>query len=176
MGLDGPAFWSEAVSEGAHPDPWNLSRGERLVTPAELIERLGLEPHPEGGWYRQTWLDAVEDGQRGSGSAVYYLLTDADVSLRHRVDATEIWHYYSGAPIELRIGTSGGPDEVHILGPDIDQGQAPQILVPQREWQQARSLGPYTLVGCTVSPAFQFSGFELAEPTQSTGLPRARQQ
>lgn len=72
------------------------------MTPAELIERLGLEPHPEGGWYRQTWLDAVEDGQRGCGSAVYYLLTDSDVSLRHRVDATEIWHYYSGAPIKLR--------------------------------------------------------------------------
>jgi hypothetical protein len=146
------------------------------VTPAELIERLGLEPHPEGGWYRQTWLGAVEDGQRACGSAIYYLLTDADVSLRHRVDATEIWHYYGGAPIELRIGTSDGPDEVRILGPDIDQGQAPQIVVPPGEWQQARSLGHYTLVGCTVSPAFRFSGFELAEPTQSAGSSRARSQ
>lgn len=136
------------------------------MTPAELIERLRLEPHPEGGWYRQTWLGSAEEGQRASGSAIYYLLTDAEVSLRHRVDATEIWHYYRGAPIELSIGTADGPDELYIVGPDIDEGQAPQVLVPPGEWQQARSLGPYTLVGCTVSPAFQFSGFELAEPTQ----------
>ncbi|HEX4220528.1 MAG TPA: cupin domain-containing protein [Acidimicrobiales bacterium] len=146
------------------------------MTAAELIERLRLEPHPEGGWYRRTWVGAAEEGQRASGSAIYYLLTSADVSLRHRVDATEIWHYYCGAPIELRIGTPDGPDEVHVLGPDIDQGQDPQILVPRGEWQQARSLGRFTLVGCTVSPAFQFSGFELAEPTQAPGPSRAGRQ
>jgi predicted cupin superfamily sugar epimerase len=133
------------------------------VTPADLIARLGLEPHPEGGWYRQTWRAPGEGGQRASGSAIYYLLTDVEVSRRHRVDATEIWHHYGGAPVELRVGTEGAPDEVHILGPDIEHGQVPQIVVSPGDWQEARSLGDFTLVGCTVSPAFEFSGFELAE-------------
>jgi uncharacterized protein len=132
------------------------------VTAAELIARLGLEPHPEGGWYRRTWLGTAEQGQRPSGSAIYYLLTDAEASRRHRVDAAEIWHYYRGAPIELRIGAPGA-DEIRLLGPDIEHGQVPQILVPAGEWQEARSLGAFSLVGCTVSPAFEFSGFELAD-------------
>jgi uncharacterized protein len=133
------------------------------VTAAELIAQLGLEPHPEGGWYRQTWRGTADDGHRPSGSAIYYLLTEAEVSRRHRVDAAEIWHYYRGAPIELRIATRGGSDEIHLLGPDIEHGQAPQILVPPGDWQEARSLGAFSLVGCTVSPAFEFSGFELAD-------------
>jgi predicted cupin superfamily sugar epimerase len=133
------------------------------VTAAELIARLGLEPHPEGGWYRQTWRGTADDGQRPSGSAIYYLLTDIEVSRRHRVDAVEIWHYYRGAPIELRIGAPGTSDEVHLLGPDIEHGQVPQIVVPAWDWQEARSLGAFSLVGCTVSPAFEFSGFELAD-------------
>jgi predicted cupin superfamily sugar epimerase len=133
------------------------------VTAAELIARLGLEPHPEGGWYRQTWRGTADDGQRPSGSAIYYLLTDVEVSRRHRVDAAEIWHYYRGAPIELRIGAPGTADEIHLLGPDIEHGQVPQIVVSARDWQEARSLGAFSLVGCTVSPAFEFSGFELAD-------------
>jgi uncharacterized protein len=134
-----------------------------MVTAAELIARLGLEPHPEGGWYRQTWRGTADDGQRPSGSAIYYLLTDVEVSRRHRVDAVEIWHYYRGAPIELRIGAPGTADEIHLLGPDIEHGQVPQLVVPARDWQEARSLGAFSLVGCTVSPAFEFSGFELAD-------------
>jgi len=133
------------------------------VTSAELIARLELEPHPEGGWYRQTWRGTADPGQRPSGSAIYYLLTDVEVSRRHRVDAAEIWHYYRGAPIELRIAAPGGTDVIHLLGPDIEHGQAPQVLVPAGDWQEARSLGAFSLVGCTVSPAFEFSGFELAD-------------
>ena len=90
-----------------------------------------------------------------------------EVSRRHRVDSTEIWHHYRGAPIELRVGASSAPDSsdaVHLLGPEIEQGQTPQILVPPWDWQEARSLGAFSLVGCTVSPAFEFRGFELAEP------------
>lgn len=136
---------------------------DRAVTAAELIARLGLEPHPEGGWYRQTWRGTADDGQRPSGSAIYYLLTEAEVSRRHRVDAVEIWHYYRGAPIELRIAAPDGADQIHLLGPDIEDGQAPQVLVPAGDWQEARSLGAFSLVGCTVSPAFEFSGFELAD-------------
>jgi len=133
------------------------------VTAAELIARLGLAPHPEGGWYRQTWRATADHGQRPSGSAIYYLLTEVEVSRRHRVDAAEIWHYYRGAPIELRIAAPGGADEIHLLGPDIEHGQVPQVLVPVGDWQEARSLGAFSLVGCTVSPAFEFSGFELAD-------------
>jgi hypothetical protein len=133
------------------------------VTAADLIARLGLEPHPEGGWYRQTWRGAADPGQRPSGSAIYYLLTEDEVSRRHRVDAAEIWHYYRGAPIELRIAAPDGADAIHVLGPDIEVGQVPQILVPAGDWQEARSLGAFSLVGCTVSPAFEFSGFELAD-------------
>lgn len=134
---------------------------------AELIERLGLEPHPEGGWYRETWRGTAEGARRPSGSAIFYLLADGEVSRRHRVDSTEIWHHYRGAPIELRIGGSGAPrssDAVHRLGPEIELGQVPQIVVPPGDWQEARPLGAFSLVGCTVSPAFEFSGFELAAP------------
>ena len=140
-----------------------------MTAAADLIERLGLEPHPEGGWYRETWRGIAECGQRPSGSAIFYLLAAGEVSRRHRVDSTEIWHHYRGAPIELRIGASGAPsssDAVHLLGPEIEHGQVPQILVPPWDWQEARSLGEFSLVGCTVSPAFEFSGFELAEPDE----------
>jgi len=131
------------------------------MTPAELIKHLGLEPHPEGGWYRRTWRAPAESGQRGTGSAIYYLLTDRETSRRHRVDATEIWHHYRGAPVELRLGGIGAPGAVHLLGPEVERGQAPQVTVPPWVWQEARSLGQFSLVGCTVSPAFEFNGFEL---------------
>ena len=134
------------------------------MTPDDLIALLGLAPHPEGGWYRPTWRAEAEGGRRPSGSAIYYLLTRSEVSRRHRVDATEIWHHYRGAPVELRIGRPEGPDLVSLLGPALEDGQQPQVTVPPLAWQEARSLGPFSLVGCTVSPAFEFAGFELAEP------------
>jgi len=81
----------------------------------------------------------------------------------HRLDAAEIWHYYAGAAVELRIGLPDQGEHVYLLGPALDCGQRPQMVVPQGEWQQARSLGDFSLVGCTVSPAFEFSGFELAD-------------
>jgi len=133
------------------------------MTASELIRRLGLEPHPEGGWYRRTWAAPAEKGQRGTGSAIYYLLTDAQNSRRHRVDATEIWHHYRGAPVELKVGEDGTPLQVHLLGPEVEHGQAPQLTVPAWSWQEARCLGAFSLVGCTVSPAFEIEGFELAD-------------
>ncbi len=134
------------------------------MTPEGLIARLGLEPHPEGGWYRRTWRNQAVAGERPSGSAIYYLLTGAEASRRHRVDATEIWHYYRGAPLELRVEVPDGGGGALVLGPDIEAGECPQIVVPPLAWQAARSLGVYSLVGCTVSPAFDFGGFELADP------------
>ncbi len=121
-----------------------------------LIALLDLKPHPEGGYFRETFRDG-SDG-RAHSTAIYFLLKAGEVSRWHRVDAAEVWHFYRGAPLELRIGKS-----VYVLGPDVDEAQAPQVVVPPGAWQSARSLGDYTLVGCTVAPGFEFEHFELAE-------------
>ncbi len=130
---------------------------------AAVIQQLGLARHPEGGWYRETWRHHGRDGGRGAGTAIYYLLSAGEVSAWHRVDATEIWHWYAGAPLELDVASTG-PVETHRLGPDLPTGERPQIIVAEGAWQSARSLGAWSLVGCTVSPAFEFSGFEIAPP------------
>jgi len=121
-----------------------------------LIKLLDLAPHPEGGYFRETFRDSGSAG-RSPSTAIYFLLTAGEVSRWHRVDAAEVWHFYRGAPLELRIGK-----QVYVLGSDIDEAQAPQIVVPPNEWQSARSLGDYTLVGCTVAPGFEFAHFEIA--------------
>ncbi len=134
------------------------------MTAEEIIARLALAPHPEGGWYRQTWEDDTGAG-RATGTAIYYLLTEGQKSHWHTVDATEIWHYYAGAPLVLSTSPSrSGPATDHHLGPAIDTGAAPQIIVPQGHWQAAATTGAWSLVGCTVSPGFRFDGFILAEP------------
>lgn len=130
---------------------------------AEIIEKLQLIPHPEGGHYRQTWI-ADDGAPRASGTSIYYLLAEGERSHWHRVDAAEIWHYYAGAPLVLSISqTDEGPAQDHVLTGDLALG-LPQILVPPHAWQAAKTRGDWTLVGCTVSPAFQFDGFELAPP------------
>jgi uncharacterized protein len=129
---------------------------------AEVIGLLGLSRHPEGGWYRQTFAD-VREGQRALSTAIYYLLEAGDESAWHRVDAVEIWHWYAGAPLDLQIARDGAEAEAMTLGPDLVSGQRPQAIVPTGHWQSARSLGEWTLVGCTVAPGFEFSGFELAQ-------------
>lgn len=141
------------------------------MTPDQIIARLNLAPHPEGGHYRQTWIADGAEG-RAAGTCIYFLLKTGEVSHWHRVDAVEIWHYYAGAPLILSMAeTEAGPAHDHLLGPDLAAGQAPQIIVPAHHWQGARTTGAYTLVGCTVSPGFQFSGFELAAP--GFDIPRA---
>jgi uncharacterized protein len=128
----------------------------------EIIKQLDLQPHPEGGWYRQTW--QAENQGRATGTCIYFLLSDGESSRWHRVDATEIWLFHAGAPLLLSLSpTDAGPAQDHLLGPDLSKG-APQIIVPEGVWQAARSTGEYTLVSCTVSPGFQFDGFELAPP------------
>jgi predicted cupin superfamily sugar epimerase len=134
------------------------------MTPAEIIRMLGMEPHPEGGHFVETWRDAPEHGGRGSGTAIYFLLQAGERSHWHRVDATEIWHWHAGDPLVLTISPDGHDAEAHHLGPALTAGQKPQIVVPKDAWQTAESLAAWTLVGCTVSPAFQFEGFELAPP------------
>lgn len=136
---------------------------EVLVTADEIIRKLDLQPHPEGGWYRQTWVEAAT--ARPSGTCIYFLLTSAATSHWHRVDAAEIWHFYAGDPLCLSVSEGDrGPRNDHVLGPDLAAGQTPQIIVPQDWWQAARCFGDWTLAGCTVSPGFRFDGFELAPP------------
>lgn len=124
-----------------------------------IIRRLRLKPHPEGGHYRETFRDARTKG-RAHSTAIYFLLKRGDISRWHRIDAAEVWHFYAGAPLELSI-KSNGRAKRHVLGNDLARKQAPQIVVPPRAWQRAKSLGDYTLVGCTVAPGFVFSKFEL---------------
>ena len=131
----------------------------------DVVRRLELKPHPEGGFYRETWRDPKTDASgRAASSLIYFLLGAGDVSEWHRVDAAEIWHYYAGAPLVLTQSSNGHDAQAAHLGPDIMAGQAPQIVVPAHCWQTATSLGAWTLVGCTVAPAFDFAGFELAPP------------
>ncbi len=142
------------------------------MTADQIIKQLNLAPHPEGGHYRQTWIAESDDGARPAGTAIYFLLKAGETSHWHRVDAAEIWHYYAGAPLILSLAeTDQGPATDHVLGPDLATGQFPQLIVPRDHWQAARSTGDWTLVGCTVSPAFQFEGFELAAP--GFDIPRA---
>ncbi len=129
-----------------------------------LISHLNLAPHPEGGHYRQTWVAQANEGQRPVGTCIYFLLKAGETSRWHRVDAVEIWHYYAGASLVLSMAeTKAGPARDHLLGPDLLGNEAPQLIVPSHHWQAARSTGDYTLVGCTVSPGFNFDGFEMVE-------------
>jgi uncharacterized protein len=120
-----------------------------------LIQLLDLKPHPEGGYFRETYRDSNEG--RAHSTAIYFLLKAGEVSRWHRVDAAEVWHFYGGAPLELKIGK-----QTYMLGSNIDEAQVPQLVVPPNAWQAARSLGDYTLAGCTVAPGFEFSKFEMA--------------
>ncbi len=134
----------------------------------EVIARLGLEPHPEGGHYRETFRDIPPAGGRGAVTVIYYLLREGERSAWHRIDAAEIWHFYAGAPLELVIANADGRKAL-ILGTDFAAGMTAHGVVPAFAWQSARSLGAWTLVGCTVAPAFEFQGFELASPELFAG-------
>lgn len=136
------------------------------MTAQDLIKALQLQPHPEGGWYAETWRSSAQSpGQRAAGTAIYYLLEAGQTSHWHRVDADEAWHFYAGDPLILSMAaTDQGPITEHVLGLDIAQGARPQWVVPKGVWQAARPTGAFSLVGCTVAPGFEFSGFELAAP------------
>ena len=129
---------------------------------AEVIERLDLRPHPEGGHYRETFRHSPAGGGRGAMTAILYLLQAGEVSGWHRVDAAEIWHFHAGAPLELSISEDGRATRTHLLGSDIASAEQPQVRVPAAAWQSAASRGAWTLVGCTVGPASEFGGLELA--------------
>ena len=136
----------------------------RALTAAEVIRKLALKPHPEGGHFRETFRDPRSDTNgRAASTAIYFLLARGERSHWHRVDAVEIWHYHAGAPLVLEMAADeNGPIRRMKLGPDITMGERPQGVVPPGYWQSALSLGAWTLVGCTVAPGFMFEKFEMA--------------
>ena len=132
------------------------------LTADDVIRLLDLQPHPEGGHFRETFRDDAEHNGRAASTAIYYLLRAGERSAWHRVDAAEVWHWHAGAPLALTLSPDGREIRAVRLGPDLAAGQRPQAVVPARCWQTAESLGDWTLVGCTVAPGFDFAGFELA--------------
>jgi hypothetical protein len=135
-----------------------------VLTAADVIRLLDLEPHPEGGHFRETFRDARRlDGGRAASTAIYFLLARGERSHWHRLDAVEVWHWHAGAPLILELAAHDhGPVTRVTLGPDLAAAQRPQAIVPAQVWQAAASLGAWTLVGCTMAPGFEFAGFELA--------------
>lgn len=124
-----------------------------------LVAQLDLKPHPEGGWYRETFRQPSPNGGRGLATAILFLLDDGEQSRWHRVDAGELWFWHAGAALSLDVG-----EKTVQLGNDIAAGQQPQALIPAGTWQAARAMAGWSLVSCVVTPAFEFDGFELAAP------------
>lgn len=131
-----------------------------------IIEALRLVPHPEGGWYRETWRAPAEPGERAAATAIHFLLESHQRSHWHRVDASEVWLWHAGDPLMLEVSDGAeGPVRNMVLGPRVRDGQLPQYVIAPGEWQAAAPLpgeAGYTLVSCVVAPAFEFAGFELA--------------
>jgi predicted cupin superfamily sugar epimerase len=142
----------------------------------QLIETLDLAPHPEGGWFRETWRAAGPVGGRDAATSILFLLEQGQTSHWHRVDAAELWLFHAGSPITLRTAVDGDSDDVRMisLGADVLAGQSPQHLVALGEWQAADAKQGWALVGCVVVPGFSFDGFELAPPGWAPGLTAKR--
>ncbi len=133
------------------------------VSAAELIARFGLEPHPEGGWYREVFrsgeLLQTSRGPRAALTSIYFLLEQHQHSRWHVVSSDEIWHHAGGAPLELLVyAPQSSRLQRHVLGPPQD-GQEPVGIARAGEWQAARSLGAWSLLGCDVAPGFDFEDF-----------------
>jgi predicted cupin superfamily sugar epimerase len=145
------------------------------VCARQIIETLNLQPHPEGGWYRETWRAPAADGARAAGTAIHFLLEAGQRSHWHRVDATEIWLFHAGDALRLSLAEGDeGPVHSLVLGGDVLAGHAAQHVIPPGHWQAAEpspvARAGYTLVSCIVAPGFEFSGFELAPPGWAPGM------
>ena len=138
------------------------------------IERLGLEPHPEGGWYRETYRSRAsigpcclggdfQGGRRAASTAIYYLLKAGEFSVLHRIRSDEVWHHYHGAGVLVHVIDRRGEYTTLRLGLDLDDGEQPQVVVPAASWFGATLRDPvgFALVGCTVAPGFDFREFEV---------------
>jgi len=141
-----------------------------VLSAAEIIARLDLKPHPEGGYFRETFRDDHTDASgRAASTLIYFLLARGERSHWHRVDATEIWHYYAGSALSVRSAGEGRSAQTGARGSDLAAGERPQASVPAHAWQSAESTGDWTLGGCTVAPGFEFAKFELAPPGWAPG-------
>lgn len=130
-----------------------------------IIAHLGLEPHPEGGWYRETHREPAGSGgeARAVVTSIYFLLEAGQRSHWHRVDAAEAWAWHAGSPLTLRTSPGdAGPVVATRLGGNVLGGEAPHHIVPPHHWQAAEADGGWALVSCIVAPGFEFSGFTLA--------------
>ena len=133
------------------------------MTPEDIIDTLGLEPHPEGGWFRETFRAVSEGSERSASTAIYYLLKSEEQSRWHRVvDADEIWNWYAGSSLLLSLSDNWRGRQEIVLGANIVAGERPQAVVPNGVWQSARPRDGWALVGCVVAPAFRFEAFEMA--------------
>lgn len=139
-----------------------------------IIEKLGLAPHPEGGWYRETWRAEAAEGERAAGTAIHFLLEGGERSHWHRVDADELWLWHAGAPLKLHIGDDAAITKTVVLGGDVLGGQSPQARVPNGTWQAATPCEGWALLTCVVVPGFEFSGFDLAAPGWAPGADDAQ--
>lgn len=140
----------------------------------EIITKLDLKPHPEGGYFRETYRATEEidshalpdpfPGNRSYSTCIYFLLTSGNFSAFHKINQDEVWHFYDGAPVELHIISPEGQHSTHIVGRDLENGQTPQLVVPAHHWFASKVLddADYSLVGCTVAPGFDFADFTLA--------------
>lgn len=128
----------------------------------EIVRLLDMSPHPEGGYYVETFRDAPGPDGRARSTAIYFLLPAGEVSAWHRVDAAEIWLWHAGGPLSMTRSDDGVNAQSLHLGPDLRAGQRPQAVIPAHSWQTAETLGAWTLVSCVVAPGFEFSGFEMA--------------
>ena len=141
-----------------------------MTDPRRLIDALELEPHPEGGWYRETWRAEAEAGGRAAATAILFLLEKGQRSHWHKVDATELWLFHAGSALSLRTATDdSGPVRATRLGGDVLAGEHPQIRVAPGQWQAAEADQGWALVSCVVSPGFEFAGFTLAPPGWAPG-------
>lgn len=139
------------------------------LSPREIIEILDMQPHPEGGFYAETFRD-TNGAPRGASTAIYYLLETGQRSHWHRVtDASEAWLWHGGDPMRLKLSADGKQMSDHILGLNLKNGERPQVIVPANHWQSAEPLGDWALVSCTVAPGFEFSSFEMAPPDWAPG-------
>lgn len=142
-----------------------------MITAPEIISLLELAPHPEGGWFKETFRDEPGPDGRARSTAIFFLLQAGEESAWHRVDAVEVWHFYDGSPLALKLARDGEPAVTVRLGNDLAAGEKPQAFVPAGVWQSAAPTGDWSLVGCTVAPGFDFAGFELAPPGWQPGPP-----
>lgn len=141
-----------------------------MTTARDIIDRLGLSPHPEGGWYRETWRAPAAEGVRAAATAIWFLLEAGQRSHWHRVDASEIWLWHGGSPLRLLTapGDAGPVSEVR-LGGNLVAGELPQSVIPAGHWQAAHAEEGWALVSCVVAPGFEFAGFTLAPPGWTPG-------